>query len=65
MGFQQNMEDCPSKKLLFSIYIQLVKLLFGEEPLHTPRKNRLVGNLPYRSIWEDIEGEIQPGNSEV
>ena len=43
----------------FSIYIQLVKLIFGEEPLHTTRKNRLVGNLPYRCIWEDIDVESQ------
>ena len=44
---------------LFSIYVQLVKLIFGGEPLHTLRKYRLVGNLPYRSIWEDIEVETQ------
>ena len=38
IGFQQNMENCPSKKQLFFHFIQLVKLIFGEEPLHTPRK---------------------------
>ena len=36
-----------------------MKLIFGEEPLHTARENRLVGNLPYRRIWEDIELESQ------
>ena len=61
MGFQQNMERFFFEKTaFFSIYIQLVKLIFGEDdPLHTPRKNRLVGNLPYRRIWEDMEVEIQ------
>ena len=48
-------KDCPSKKQLFPIYIQLVKLIFGEEPLHTPRKNRL-------EWWEishiDVFGKI-------
>ena len=59
MRFQQNMERLFLKETAFSIYIQVVKLIFGEEPLHTPRKNRLVGNLPYRRIWEDIEVETQ------
>ena len=57
--FNKIWKDCPSKKRLLSIYILLVKLIFGEEPLHTPRKNLLVGNLPYRLIWEDIEVESQ------
>ena len=52
--FNKIWKDCPSKKqLLFSIYIHLVKLIFGEEPLHTPRKNCLVGNLPI-----DVFGKI-------
>ena len=60
IGFQQNMEKLSFEETaFFSIYIQLVKLIFGEEPLHTPRKNRLMGNLPYRRIWEDIEVESQ------
>ena len=59
MRFQQIWKDCSSKKPPFSMYIQLVKLIFGEEPLHTPRKNRLVGNLPYRRIWEHTEVETQ------
>ena len=57
--FNKVWKDYPSKKQLFSIYIQLVKLIIGEEPLQTPRKNCLVGNLPYRGIWEDIEVESQ------
>ena len=36
--FNKVWKDYPSKKQLFSIYIQLVKLIFGEEPLQTPRK---------------------------
>ena len=48
------------KHRLISIYIQqLVKLIFGQEPLRFSRKSRLVGNLPYRGIWEDIEVESQ------
>ena len=38
MGFQQNMERLSFKETAFSTYIQLVKLIFGEEPLHTLRK---------------------------
>ena len=57
--FNKIWKDCPLKKRLFSIYLQLVKLIFGKEPLHTRRKNRLVGNFPHRRIWEDIEVEIQ------
>ena len=41
MGFQQNMERLSLEETAFSIYIQLVKLIFGEEPLHTRRENRL------------------------
>ena len=59
MGFQQNMERLSFEEQFSSIDIPPVKLIFGEDPLHTPRKNRFVGNLPYRRIWEDIEIEIQ------
>ena len=60
IGFQQNVKRLfLEEKAFFSIYIQLVKLIFGEEPLRNPRKNSLVGNLPYRRIWEDIEVESQ------
>ena len=60
VGFQQNMERLSfEESSFFSIYIQLVKLIFGEGPLRTPRKNRLVGNLPYRRIWEDIKVKSQ------
>ena len=59
MDFSKIWKDCPSKKRFFPIYIQLVKLIFGEEPLRTPKKNLLVGNLPYRLIWEDIDVESQ------
>ena len=52
IGFQQNMENCPSKKQLFSIYIQPVKLIFGEEPLHTPRKKSFGGKSPISTYLE-------------
>ena len=42
MGFEQNMER---RNGSFSIYIKLATLIFGEEPLQTPRNNRLVGIL--------------------
>ena len=57
IGFQQNMERLSFEETAFSIYIQIVKLIFGEEPLRTPRNNRFVGNLPCRRIWEDIKVE--------
>ena len=59
IGFQQSMERLSFEETAFFIYLQLVKLIFGEEPLQTPRKNRLVGNLPYQCIWEDIDVESQ------
>ena len=60
IGFQQNMERLSFEEaFFFSIYIQLVKLIFDEEPLHTPRKNCLVEDLPYRRIWECIEVESE------
>ena len=37
--FNKIWKDCPSKKkFFFSIYVQLVKLIFAEEPLHTQEK---------------------------
>ena len=44
MGFQQNMERLSFEETaLVFIYIQLVKLIFVEEPLNTPRNNRFGG----------------------
>ena len=57
IGFQQNMENCPSKKQLFPFTFNLWSWYLVKS-LYTPQeKNRLVGNLPYRRIWEDIEVE--------
>ena len=47
------------ERIFFSIYIQLVKLVLVKSLYTQQEKNRLVGNLPYRRNWEDIEVESQ------
>ena len=59
MGFQQNMERLSFKEMAFFHLHSTCEADIGEEPLHTPRKNGLVEKIPYRRIWEDIEGESQ------
>ena len=38
--FSKISKDYLRRNGFFFVYIRVVKLLFGEEPLHTPRKHR-------------------------